>query len=189
MKHVHWLGTGLSSIPGIRRLAENLDNLTVWNRTLEKAQISINHVNKTNVKAKEFDIDKIFNETKPGDIVVGGKNFGVGSSREQAAASLVILGVRYVVAKSFARIFYRNAFNLGLTPLICEDYSKIKPLDILEINPEKGIITNFTQESEYITNSVPEHLLKIVNAGGLLEELKNKINNNSIKTLRFRKDN
>ena len=70
MKHVHWLGTGLSSIPGIRRLAENLDNLTVWNRTLEKAQISINHVNKTNVKAKEFDIDKIFNETKPGDIVV-----------------------------------------------------------------------------------------------------------------------
>jgi len=128
-------------------------------------------------------------KVKPGDIVVGGKNFGVGSSREQAAASLVILGVRYVVAKSFARIFYRNAFNLGLTPLICEDYSKINPLDILEINPEKGIITNFTQKSEYITNSVPEHLLKIVNAGGLLEELRNKINNNSIKTLRFRKDN
>ena len=129
------------------------------------------------------------NKVKPGDIVVGGKNFGVGSSREQAAASLVILGVRYVIAKSFARIFYRNAFNLGLTPLICKDYSKIKPLDILEINPKEGSIINLTQKSVYNTNSVPEHLLKIVNAGGLLEELKNKINTNSIKTLRFRKDN
>ena len=59
MQHIHWLGTGLSSIPGIRRLAKNYDNLTIWNRTLEKAENSINHVNKHNVKAKKFDIDKI----------------------------------------------------------------------------------------------------------------------------------
>ncbi|PPR79847.1 MAG: 2,3-dimethylmalate dehydratase small subunit [Alphaproteobacteria bacterium MarineAlpha2_Bin1] len=128
-------------------------------------------------------------KVKPGDIVVGGKNFGVGSSREQAAASLVILGVRYVVAKSFARIFYRNAFNLGLTPLICENYKKIRNQDILEINSKKGKINNLTQKCVYNTNSVPDHLLKIVNAGGLLAELKNKIESNSIKTLRFRKDN
>ena len=70
MKHVHWIGTGLSSIPGIRRLAKNLENLTVWNRTLEKAENSINHVNKNNVKAKKFDIDLIFKEVNPGDIVI-----------------------------------------------------------------------------------------------------------------------
>ena len=129
------------------------------------------------------------NKVRPGDIVVGGNNFGVGSSREQAAASLVILGVRYVIAKSFARIFYRNAFNLGLTPLICEDCKKINHQDTLEVNPKKGTINNLTQKSVFNTNSVPEHLLRIVNAGGLLAELKNKINNNSIKTLRFRKEN
>ena len=70
MKHVHWIGTGLSSLPGIRRLAKNLDNLTIWNRTLEKAENSINHVNKYNVKAKKFDIDLIFREVNPGDIVI-----------------------------------------------------------------------------------------------------------------------
>ena len=70
MKHVHWIGTGLSSIPGIRRLAKNLDNFTIWNRTLKKAQKTINHIDKHNVKAKEFDIDNIFKETNPGDIVI-----------------------------------------------------------------------------------------------------------------------
>ena len=57
MKHVHWIGTGLSSIPGIRRLAKNLDNFTVWNRTLDKATKSIDHVDKNNVNAKQFDVD------------------------------------------------------------------------------------------------------------------------------------
>ena len=70
MKHVHWIGTGLSSIPGIRRLAQNLDNFTVWNRTLEKAENSINHVKKHKVKARKFDIDLIFKEVNPGDIVI-----------------------------------------------------------------------------------------------------------------------
>ena len=70
MKHVHWLGVGLSSIPGIRRLAKNLENFTVWNRTLHKAQESISHINKESVKAKEFDIEEIFQQTQPGDIVI-----------------------------------------------------------------------------------------------------------------------
>ena len=70
MQHVHWLGTGLSSIPGIRRLAERLDNFTVWNRTLEKAQQSINHVKKTNVEAKTFDIEKIISIINPNDIII-----------------------------------------------------------------------------------------------------------------------
>ena len=70
MKHVHWIGTGLSSIPGIRRLAKNLDNFTVWNRTLDKAIKSIDHVDKNNVNAKQFDVDLLFKETNPGDIVI-----------------------------------------------------------------------------------------------------------------------
>ena len=70
MQHIHWLGTGLSSIPGIRRLAKNYDNLTIWNRTLEKAEQSINHVNKKNVSAKSFDIASLSNTLEVGDIVV-----------------------------------------------------------------------------------------------------------------------
>ena len=70
MQHIHWLGTGLSSIPGIRRLAEKYDNLTIWNRTLSKAEKSINHVNKINVLAKTFDIELLKISLNPGDIVV-----------------------------------------------------------------------------------------------------------------------
>ncbi len=70
MEHVHWIGAGLSSIPGIRRLAKNLDNFTVWNRTLDKAIKSIDHVDKKNVNAKQFDVDLLFKETNPGDIVI-----------------------------------------------------------------------------------------------------------------------
>ena len=70
MQHIHWLGTGLSSIPGIRRLAKKYDNLTIWNRTLEKAEQSINHVNKDNVVAKKFDMQALSNSLEVGDIVV-----------------------------------------------------------------------------------------------------------------------
>ena len=70
MQHIHWLGTGLSSIPGIRRLAKKYDNLTIWNRTLEKAKQSINHVNKDNVLAKKFDMQAFSTSLEVGDIVV-----------------------------------------------------------------------------------------------------------------------
>ena len=70
MQHIHWLGTGLSSIPGIRRLAKKYDNLTIWNRTLEKAEQSINHVNKDNVLAKKFDMQALSTSLEVGDIVV-----------------------------------------------------------------------------------------------------------------------
>ncbi|MDC6448305.1 saccharopine dehydrogenase NADP-binding domain-containing protein [Alphaproteobacteria bacterium] len=70
MQHIHWLGTGLSSIPGIRRLAKKYDNIIIWNRTLEKAEQSINHVNKNNVLAKKFDMQLLSDSLKGGDIVV-----------------------------------------------------------------------------------------------------------------------
>ena len=70
MQHVHWLGTGLSSIPGIRRLAKRLENFTVWNRTLSKAQESISHVDKQNVKAKHFNLENLLSEIKSNDIII-----------------------------------------------------------------------------------------------------------------------
>ena len=70
MQNVHWLGTGLSSIPGIRRMAEILENFTVWNRTLIKAEKSIDHVSKRNVQAKLFDLEDIKKSIKPGDIII-----------------------------------------------------------------------------------------------------------------------
>ena len=123
-----------------------------------------------------------------GDIVVGGNNFGVGSSREQAAASLVILGINFVIAKNFARIFYRNAFNLGLIPLICDEYYKITNQDLLEIKPKEGKIINLTKNTIYNSEPIPNHLLKIVQSGGLIEDLKNRIKNGSINNIRYRND-
>ena len=70
MQHIHWLGAGLSSVPGIRRLATKYNNFTIWNRTLEKAQHSINHVNKDNVIAKKLDMQKLSNSINSGDIIV-----------------------------------------------------------------------------------------------------------------------
>ena len=70
MQHIHWLGTGLSSIPGIRRISQNYENVTIWNRTLEKAQESISHVDKQNVTAKKFDIESLTSVLNAGDIVV-----------------------------------------------------------------------------------------------------------------------
>jgi 3-isopropylmalate/(R)-2-methylmalate dehydratase small subunit len=111
----------------------------------------------------------------PGDIVVGGDNFGIGSSREQAAQSLSILGVNVVVAKSFARIFYRNAFNLGVIPLVCEDAGKVQKGDELRIDAEKGKVENLTRGETYACETVPPHLMEIVRDGGLLPHLKKKL--------------
>ncbi|RVU34025.1 3-isopropylmalate dehydratase [Hwanghaeella grinnelliae] len=110
-----------------------------------------------------------------GDIVVGGKNFGMGSSREQAAQVLGILGIRAVVAKSFGGIFYRNAFNLGLLALVCPDVDKIASGDALSIDPAAGKIENLTQGTVIATEPVPDHLLNIVGAGGLVPYLEKKI--------------
>ena len=121
-------------------------------------------------------IDPDFAKTaKAGDIVVGGRNFGMGSSREQAAQVLGLLGIRAVVAKSFGGIFYRNAFNLGLLALVCPEADKIASGDALSIDPAAGKIENLTQGIVIETEPVPDHLLNIVGAGGLVPYLEKKI--------------
>ena len=103
--------------------------------------------------------------------LVAGENFGMGSSREHAALVLKIVGVSAVVARSFARIFYRNSINVGL-PVIMADTSKIKTGDELEIDFEGGLIRNLTSGMELPSRPLPEIMLKILREGGLVEYVK-----------------
>jgi 3-isopropylmalate/(R)-2-methylmalate dehydratase small subunit len=111
-----------------------------------------------------------------GDIVVAGKNFGMGSSREQAAQVLKVLGVAVVIAASFGGIFYRNAFNLGLPAIISNDIDKISVGDKVEVNLRSGSIHNITTDRDLTGEAVPENLLTLIDAGGLVPYLENTLN-------------
>ncbi|SEL93817.1 3-isopropylmalate dehydratase, small subunit [Colwellia chukchiensis] len=113
-------------------------------------------------------------QVKKGDFVVAGEAFGIGSSREQAAQALVELGVSAIIAKSFARIFYRNALNLGLPVLVCAEVDKISKADQLIVDPIAGVITNVTTQETYQCDPIHPELMAIVNAGGLMPFLKAK---------------
>ena len=117
-------------------------------------------------------VDPLFAaQVHEGDVVVGGKNFGAGSSREQAAAVLVHLGVAAVLAPSFAGLFYRNAFNLGLPLLVCAEAASVLPGDFLEVDLESGRIANLTQRRSLACDPVPAHLMGLIRDGGLLGHL------------------
>jgi 3-isopropylmalate/(R)-2-methylmalate dehydratase small subunit len=107
---------------------------------------------------------------KPGDFVVGGKNFGLGSSREHAPTIIKMSGVSAVLAKSFARIFFRNAVNVGLPVLIC-DTDKIKAGDELEVNLESGEIHDLANDEKLTFTPLPKSMIKILNDGGLIAHL------------------
>jgi len=111
---------------------------------------------------------------KPGDIVVGGKNFGVGSAREQAAMAFQHLGVGAILAESFSRIFYRNAINFGLPLLTFPAAQQIKAGQLLEVNPVAGIIRNATTGETWQVEGIPAHLMDMIDAGGLMPWLKRK---------------
>ncbi len=106
-----------------------------------------------------------------GDFVVGGYNFGLGSSREHAPTIIKLAGVSAVLAKSFARIFYRNAINVGLPLLEC-DTDKIDVGDELEVDLSTGVIKNLTKKIELKSPPLPSVMIKILNDGGLAEHIK-----------------
>ncbi len=116
-----------------------------------------------------------------GDIVVGGRNFGMGSSREQAPQALKILGVGAVVAVSFARIFYRNALNLGLPVLFLPQAEEIAAGDHLSVDPVAGAVVNATQDRTYPCDPIPDHLMAMIADGGLMPHLKKRIEAGLIK--------
>lgn len=107
----------------------------------------------------------------PGDFVVGGNNFGLGSSREHAPTIIYLAGVSAVLAKSFARIFFRNSINVGLPVLIC-DTDQIGAGDELEVNLESGKIKDLTNGKELEFKPLPPTMIKILNDGGLVPHLK-----------------
>jgi len=110
-----------------------------------------------------------------GDVIVAGENFGSGSSREQAPLVLKALGVSAVVAKSFARIFFRNAINIGLPVLICKEiYETVENQDTLEIDVQKGSISSLKSNETFTSTKLPEHVMKILEAGGLIGYLNKK---------------
>jgi len=106
-------------------------------------------------------------KVQPGDFIVGGSNFGLGSSREHAPLVIKMAGVSAILARSFARIFFRNAINQGLPALIC-DTDKISAGDKLEINLEEGIIRNLSKNETYHFTRIPPAMLSILNEGGLI---------------------
>jgi 3-isopropylmalate dehydratase small subunit len=113
---------------------------------------------------------------KAGDILLAGKNFGCGSSREHAPLAIKAAGVACVVAASFARIFYRNAFNIGLLILESpEAVAEAKPGDELELDAGSGTLRNRTQGREYQAKPVPPFMQELVAAGGLMEFAKQKL--------------
>ena len=108
---------------------------------------------------------------RPGDVLVAGANFGLGSSREQAAVSLKILGIQAVLATSFARIFWRNAINLGLPALVFPQAGEIASGDRLALDTASGLIENLTQNRRYVISPLPDHLLQMIADGGLIPHL------------------
>ena len=122
------------------------------------------------------DIDTNFvNVVKSGDVMVGGFNFGCGSSREHAPMVIKESGISCVIAKTFARIFYRNAINIGLAIMECPEASeKIEAGDEVAVDFDTGVITNVTKGETYQSNPFPAFIKEIIQAGGLMASIKDK---------------
>ena len=113
---------------------------------------------------------------KKGDFIVGKKNFGCGSSREHAPVAIKAAGISCVIAKSYARIFYRNAFNMGLVIFeSAEAPDRIAAGDDVEVDMDTGVIRNLTKKEQYQAAPIPEFMQKLIAAGGLMESVKKKM--------------
>ena len=123
------------------------------------------------------DIDAEFvKKVRPGDMIVGGWNFGCGSSREHAPMVIKENGVSCVIAKTFARIFYRNAINIGLPILECEQASDaIQNGDRVEVDFDTGVIRNLTREESYTAAPFPAFIKEIIDADGLLNSIRRRM--------------
>ncbi len=123
------------------------------------------------------DADKEFpSKVKTGDLIIAEANFGCGSSREHAPIAIKAAGIQAVVAKSFARIFYRNSFNIGLPIFESEEAAeKIREGDEIEVDADNGVIRNITNGEEYTAKPIPPFMQELISAGGLIEWTKRRI--------------
>lgn len=123
-------------------------------------------------------------QVRTGDILVAGDDFGIGSSREQAAISLKMLGISAILAKSFARIFYRNAINIGLPAFRFAEMERVANGDQLSFDIDSGLLKNESQNSEFHLSPMPDHLKSMIEAGGLMAQLEKTFGKTAEKTQR-----
>ena len=123
------------------------------------------------------DIDQDFlNRVKPGDIILATTNFGCGSSREHAPLAIKAAGISCIIAQSFARIFFRNAVNIGLPLLECEDaVAQTEAGDILKVDLSRGQIKNLTNGVTFTARPYPDFMAELISAGGLIEHTKKRL--------------
>ena len=128
------------------------------------------------------DLDEEFlKKMQPGDIIMATTNFGCGSSREHAPVAIKAAGISCVIAKSFARIFFRNAINIGLPLLECEEaVDNTQAGDTLEVDLSLGKIKNLTSGKEFTANSYPDFMAELISAGGLIEYTKKRLESRRI---------
>jgi len=137
-----------------------------------KYKLSITDLDELSKHAMEGLLPDFAERFRRGDLIVAGKNFGCGSSREQAPLVLKHLGVGAVIAKSFARIFYRNAINIGLPAAECKNVDQIREGDLLEVDLKAGLVRNVTKGERYWITPIHPDLLKILAHGGLINYVK-----------------
>lgn len=137
-----------------------------------KYKLSITDIDELSKHAMEALVPGFAEKIEKGDLIVAGRNFGCGSSREQAPLVLKHIGIGAIIAKSFARIFYRNAINIGLPVIECKEVNKIANGDLLEISFSEGYIENLTKKEVYEFKPIPPALLKILVAGGLVNYIR-----------------
>lgn len=117
-----------------------------------------------------------FTKVRSGDIMVAGKNFGCGSSREPAALAIKVAGITCVIARSFARIFYRNAFNVGLPLIDCDQIDSIDEGDEIKVNLDTGQIDNLTTGRVLLAKPIPSFMQNLIRDGGLINHISKRLN-------------
>jgi len=164
-KHTVNLVTDLKSPSNVWKFGDDIDTDAI----IPGKYLTINMPDELAKHAFEGVRPDFVREVKDGDIIVAGFNFGCGSSREHAPLALRGAKVKCIIAKSFARIFFRNAINIGLPLLECQDTDKIEESDHIEVDFATGIITNTTKHQTYNATPLPDFVRGIVDAGGLIE--------------------
>ena len=156
-------GTAMIHPPRIWKFGDHVDT----DQIIPGRFLTIYDPNELALHAFEGTRDEFARLAKNGDVIVAGNNFGCGSSREHAPLALKGAGIRVIVAESFARIFYRNAVNVGLLPLVCTDTSGIRDGEEASVDPEAGVL--LAGGRKHLLEEVPLFLEEIVSAGGLVE--------------------
>jgi 3-isopropylmalate/(R)-2-methylmalate dehydratase small subunit len=154
------------------KLGDNIDTDVI----ISGRYLTIRDLDEAGKHVFEGIIPNFTDKIKSTGIIVGGKNFGCGSSREAAPMMLKYLGAKAIIAESFARIFFRNSINLGLPLLECKNISsKVADKDKLELDLRNGRIRNITKGEEYSATKLPDFLLQMLEAGGAIEMLKKQL--------------